>query len=515
MSIINEQIKDAITAGADFRAFETQINYLKGHMLRDHYIEIRAIKGKAIRQRFDRVADFSEDGALMRDIFGEALAWNADGYNIYVGIHGRDRMRGTDLDVAHMALLPADVDYVKAGASEEMAMAALYRFTPAFVVHSGNGLWGLWPVKPITDQSEYRKIVGACADQFAGFGKDATAVNPSRVMRAAGLHNVKDLATPKLAKVLTRDLTLIEMPAGYYRKIWPVVDAVEKFERKTRPAVEVSPGERHAALLSKVGQLWNLPDITREEVLAAALAYRDQLPDPEEKTDDEVEALVDWVEEHHDGNGFAGVKQSQVVTAPQAPVVIEDIPDDDAVDDGLTSETLGDLIDPVSDEQYELIRGLHRKMLGMLHSPDGLGKTVYMLYGTFCQIVRKDFSDFTAVNPHPSDTLRVLYVETEDGREGAIDRMQKLIGGTYQRRLADGTIKTVTYNNTDFDSFEQEQIKRQVRIISEGKLTGARAGTYEQLDLTNPRHMTALRREIRRHRIDLVFNVNYISHRDN
>jgi RecA-family ATPase len=192
------------------------------------------------------------------------------------------------------------------------------------------------------------------------------------------------------------------------------------------------------------------------------------------------------------------------VTAPQRPVVIEELPDDDAVDGGLTSETLGDLIDPVSDEQYELIRGLHRKMLGMLHSPDGLGKTIYMLYGTFCQIVRKDFSDFTAVNPHPSDTLRVLYVETEDGREEAIDRMQKLIGGTYQRRLADGTIKTVTYNNTNFDGFEQEQIKRQVRIISEGKLTGAKAGTYEQLDLTNPRHMTALRMEIREHQIDLV-----------
>ena len=98
----------------------------------------------------------------------------------------------------------------------------------------------------------------------------------------------------------------------------------------------------------------------------------------------------------------------------------------------------------------------------------------------------------------------MLYVECEDGQEEAIDRLQKLLGGMYKRTLADGTEETYSYSMGDFDQYERAIIRNNFAVISEARLLGADGKTAESLDLSNPRHMFALRRAVRAGRFDLV-----------
>jgi len=486
------------------------------------FIEDPSVTKDSGRSKFYRVADLETCLGEMGDL---AQRWNREGRGVYFGVHERTELSGKADSVKRAAIIPIDLDCWEVSEGDaETYDSKVYGATmtantlgASIIVDSGNGVWAYVNIEGHDlsnddGRATYTETVKAVAQAHKSLGGDDSVSDPARVGRAAGTWNLKGKRGEGAvqARLIGGGTTFTDING-----------TVTRFKTTTLGALATRFGDHlpKAKTPSKTGLIakatealgrWKVDPTTvkkghrRESAKTEVMAQRNRTNDEEMltlKMQEWYSLLPDVTDFDFEGDaGIEGLINAAMARSggdweQNNEVGVVD-PDDDR--DGLKVTKLGDLLSTPITLGDDLINGLYRKMQGMVYGPDGIGKTVYTLYGIFCQMVNKPFGDFVSVRDEGHRPLRVLYVEAEDGEDEANDRIRKILGGTYSNTRRDGTIETVAYDGAGFTEFERRVIGDHFEVITEGLVFGA------PMDLSLPGHRKAFERYLIKGNYDLV-----------
>lgn len=181
--------------------------------------------------------------------FEEFSKLNAAGYNICLGVNPRaERGRSGDAAVTRARAVFVDFDKVDMAAAVERLRSSKMP-TPSLFIASGHGYHAYWRLaQPQEDLALFVQLQKSLVKLL---GTDPLIVNPERVMRSPGFHNLKPPIAP------TRVLHLDEK-AHAWSLLWRLTGA-ERLQgdgsRKAASTDVIPQGERNDTLFRKAREL--------------------------------------------------------------------------------------------------------------------------------------------------------------------------------------------------------------------------------------------------------------------
>jgi hypothetical protein len=448
----------------------------------------------------------------------KALDWadarSAEGRNIYVTLNpmsARD-IRGKDLVTGYRAVL-ADIDVYKAGKTQGEAFQVLYEseVQPTFIINSGRGVQAVYFVDA-PDYATWEAISNGVEEKFKALGSDpAVSGDASRIFKLPGYPATSGDGITRATSVMTETGKMATVEA--MRAAFPFTAAAkktvtsnaertpggvniiinEKYDKSKiaewceAPSL-IPHGYRDPHIASLTGHYAGKKNMSFEEALTTSMvmcrAYVEDFD--RDFSGSEVEDKLTRAFNKYRGSDWSA---TETITPPEID------PDDDS--DGLRVKSLGTMLNTARKPEDELLTGLMRKMLGMVYGPDGIGKSVYLLYTIFCQMLSEPFGQLVITDKAPK-LRRVLWIETEDGEYETIDRARKIIGGTYPHITENGVETTVSYyGDIRFDG-KRDILLENFDVMAEATIFKG------PMDLSKDSHQQALKRVIRKGRYDLV-----------
>jgi len=152
-------------------------------------VELRLIgKDKPVKKLWQCAKDLAELEAVLQK-------YNAEGFNIYIGVNPRKEFNKSGDDNVVMArYLFADFDHIEPEdcGRWEFVSDIIYQAgidQPDLKVFSGHGIHCYWKLpEPLLDLNRWRNIQAGLSQKL---GSDPSIKNPERIMRAPGFKNLK------------------------------------------------------------------------------------------------------------------------------------------------------------------------------------------------------------------------------------------------------------------------------------------------------------------------------------